>query len=124
MFFNLEPSTIFFIVFILTIFLVRFSLWFIPDKSDIYEDAWHHLYTGAIVFTASLLFFKGTLAVLFSGLALGLIMDELYLIPYLIRNFKTKIPKEIYWKRSLLAILFVSIFLIFLLKEKFSFLWH
>jgi hypothetical protein len=77
-----KPLGLHLLVVVTTVLITRVALWISWDQSymeGMKEDSWHHAYTGVLMLIAVMLIFRKNLKakVIFSGIAVGLIFDEL-----------------------------------------------
>lgn len=76
----------FLIVYFLALIAIRIYCFMRPETASFYNDSWHHIYIGMIIFGVMMLLrFKEIIpspnkAILIYGAALAMIMDELLMI--------------------------------------------
>ncbi|MBI4033151.1 MAG: hypothetical protein HY377_01425 [Candidatus Blackburnbacteria bacterium] len=109
---TLEAQDLFFIAFLITILITRIFLYFVPAHSRIYTDKTHHLYVGSILLVISLIFLEGVTGVITSAIAIGFIVDEIWLIPYLF-GFLHGGRRKIYWSISSLSVVLLGAIAVF-----------
>jgi len=97
----------FLIIFLATIIITRFILYFIPRSNYIYLDSFHHIYIGIILLVLYFIFKNNSII----AVALGLIVDEIALAPFYIADLINKplAPKEFWAYWSLYSVVSVII---------------
>ena len=100
----------------LTTFLVRLILYFIPSDGALYGDDYHHIYFGLLmllIFTLYNYELHHKLFYIFA-IAVGLIVDEIvYLLPVFIAN----VSKDAYFSWYSFLFLLIGLTIVYLLKD-------
>ena len=115
-----KQSKHFIFVFLATIIVLRAFLYFIPRTSTIYTDKFHHIYLGLILLLIYFLIHTHTHSKYLLALTLGLIADQITVLPLYILNLLNlqTHPFMDYWSPySLISTTIIIIISLILIKK-------
>jgi len=106
----------FFLIIILTVFITRMFLLFIPTNSIIYTDSYHHIYTGIIALVVlTIINYKFHKKIFYPfAIVMGMILDEIiYIIPPILEDTN----KSSYFAPQAMIYLTITLIIVFIWRK-------